>query len=148
MNINIILTQFFILLIFFLIFTHVVVLYIDQDVHFSENIRLLKIAMLIILMLCENMKSNKISSTNNKHKVFLYTLSTCAWCKLTKKFLKDNKIEYEYIDVDLCSEGDRKKAREDILKTGGELSYPAIIVDGKFLTCGFDKDKIKKALEI
>jgi len=99
-------------------------------------------------MLSEKMKSVKVFGENKKHIVLLYTLSTCAWCKLTKQFLKDNKIEYEYIDVDLCSEKDRKKARRDILEKGGELSYPAIIVDDKFLANGFVKDKIKEALEI
>lgn len=94
------------------------------------------------------MDSVKVSGKNNKHKVLLYTLSTCSWCKLTKQFLKDNEIEYAYVDVDLCNEEDRQKARKEILKMGGEFSYPAIFVDDKFLTNGFVKEKIKKALEI
>jgi len=94
------------------------------------------------------MDSIKVSGKNNKHKVLLYTLSTCTWCKLTKQFLKDNNIEYAYVDVDLCREEDRQKARKEILKMGGELNYPAIFVDDKFLTNGFVKEKIAKALEI
>jgi glutaredoxin-like protein NrdH len=90
----------------------------------------------------------KISGKNKKHKVLLYALSTCAWCKLTKKFLKENEIEHEYVDVDLCEDDDKEKIKEDILGKGGDLSYPTIIVDGKILITGFRKDKLKEALEI
>jgi len=90
----------------------------------------------------------KVQGKNNKHKVFLYAISTCAWCKRTKSFLKDSDIEYEYIDIDLCSREDREEIRENILKRGGRLSYPTIIIDDKILITGFHDDKIKEALEI
>jgi glutaredoxin len=90
----------------------------------------------------------KVSGKNNKHKVLMYAISTCAWCKLTKNFLKDNHIEYEYVDVDLCNDEDKEKIRQHILKKGGHLSYPAIIIDDKILINGFRKDKIVEALEI
>jgi len=90
----------------------------------------------------------KVSGTNSKHRVLLYALSTCAWCKLTKKYLNDNKIEYEYVDVDLCSEKDRQNIRNDIMKRGGEPSYPTIIIDDKILITGFGRDKIREALDL
>jgi glutaredoxin len=94
------------------------------------------------------MKTVKVAGKNSKHKVLLYALSTCAWCKLTKSFLKENNVEYDYVDVDLCSEEDKEKIKKDILKRGGSLSYPAIIIDDKILINGFRKDKLKEALEI
>jgi glutaredoxin-like protein NrdH len=94
------------------------------------------------------MKVVKVSGRNNKHKVFVYALSTCAWCKQTKKFLKENEIEHEYVDVDLCDEEDQEKVSKDVLSKGGRLSYPAIIIDSKILINGFHVDKIKEALEI
>jgi len=94
------------------------------------------------------MKIVKVNGKNNKHKVLLYALSTCAWCKMTKQFLKDNNIEYEYVDVDLCHEEDKEKIKREILNRGGILSYPTIIVDDKILITGFRKDKLKEILEI
>lgn len=94
------------------------------------------------------MKVVKVSGRNSKHKVFVYALSTCAWCKQTKKFLKENEIEYEYVDVDLCDEEDQEKVSKGILSKGGRLSYPAIIIDSKILINGFHVNKIKEALEI
>jgi len=94
------------------------------------------------------MQINKVPGKNNKHKVFMYVISTCVWCKRTKIFLKDNNIEYEYVDVDLSSREDRETIRKEILKRGGKLTYPAIIIDDKALINGFRKDEIKETLEI
>jgi glutaredoxin-like protein NrdH len=94
------------------------------------------------------MQFSKVQGKQNKHKVVLYALSTCVWCKMTKQFLKDNQIEFEYIDVDLCQEDDKQKIRENIQSKGGPLSYPTTIVDDKVLITGFRKDLLKEALEI
>jgi glutaredoxin-like protein NrdH len=90
----------------------------------------------------------KVSGKNSKHRVLIYAISTCAWCKMTKKFLKDNNIEYEYVDVDLCEDEDKDKIKQNILDKGGSLSYPTIIIDNKMLITGFRKDKLTEALEI
>ncbi len=94
------------------------------------------------------MNFSKVSGKNNTHKVLVYALSTCVWCKMTKQYLKDNGIEYEYVDVDLCDEADKEKIRAHILSKGGALSYPTIIVDDNLLITGFRKDKFKEILGI
>lgn len=94
------------------------------------------------------MQKTKVQGRNNKHRVLVYAISTCAWCKMTKKFLSENNVEYEYVDVDLTGDKDHEKIREDITSRGGEPSYPTVIVDDKTVITGFRKDKIKEALEI
>jgi glutaredoxin-like protein NrdH len=96
----------------------------------------------------DSMQLSKVSGKNSKHKVLVYALSTCVWCKMTKQFLKDNDIEFEYIDVDLCEEDDKEKIRREIQSKGGSLSYPTIIVDDNIVITGFRKDKVKEALGI
>jgi glutaredoxin len=94
------------------------------------------------------MKTVKVQGKDNKHKVSLYAISTCAWCKQAKKFLKDNGVEHEYVDVDLCDEEDQEKISKEIVSKGGRPSYPAIIIDNKIVINGFHVDKIKEALGI
>jgi glutaredoxin-like protein NrdH len=94
------------------------------------------------------MKFSKVQGEKKQHKVVLYALSTCVWCKMTKQFLNDNSIEYDYIDVDLCEEEDKQKIRQEIQTKGGPLSYPTTIVDDKVIVTGFRKDLLKEALEI
>lgn len=90
----------------------------------------------------------RVSGRNSEHRVLLYALSTCAWCKMTKKFLSENGIEYEYVDVDLASDEDHEKIRQDIISRGSEPSYPTIIVDNETVITGFRKDLLKEALEL
>jgi glutaredoxin-like protein NrdH len=90
----------------------------------------------------------KVQGKQDKHKVVVYALSTCVWCKMTKQYLKDNNIEYNYIDIDLCTEEDKQKIRQEIQSKGGPLSYPTTIIDDKVVVTGFRKDLLKEVLEI
>jgi len=94
------------------------------------------------------MEFSKVSGKKNNHKVTLYALSTCVWCKLTKQFLNENEISYEFVDVDLLDEEDKQKVRQTITSKGGSLTYPTTIIDNKVVITGFRKDKLKEALEI
>ncbi|MCK4497982.1 glutaredoxin family protein [Candidatus Bathyarchaeota archaeon] len=93
------------------------------------------------------MRTTKVHGKNRSHSVRLYTLSTCVWCKRTKEFLNENDVEYEYVDIDLCTDEEREEARKTILSKGGRISFPAIIIDGKLIN-GFHEDKIKEALKL
>jgi glutaredoxin-like protein NrdH len=94
------------------------------------------------------MNIGKVEGQKKNHKVFIYALSTCVWCKMTKQFLKDNGVAFEYVDVDLCTDEDREKIHQDIQKHGGALSYPTTIVDDKDLITGFRKDLLKEKLQL
>jgi len=94
------------------------------------------------------MKTTKVDGKNKKHHVLMYAISTCAWCKRTKQLLRNNSVEFEYVDIDLCNEEDREKIRQDIIHHGGSLSYPTLIVDDKKLITGYDEAEIREALEI
>ena len=94
------------------------------------------------------MQFSKVSGKKNNHQVTLYALSTCVWCKLTKQFLNENNVEYEFIDVDLADENDKEKIHETIMAKSGSLTYPTTIIDDKVVINGFRKDKLKEALEL
>lgn len=94
------------------------------------------------------MEFSKVSGKKNDHKVTLYALSTCVWCKMTKQFLNDNGVAYEFVDVDLLDDKDKEKTRQVILSKGGTLSYPTTVVDDKIVINGFRKDKLKEALGV
>ncbi len=94
------------------------------------------------------MQFSKVAGKKNNHKVTVYALSTCVWCRMTKQYLKDNDVEYEYIDVDLLDEGEKSKVHQTILDKGGNLSYPTTIVDDKTVITGYRKDQLKEVLGI
>jgi glutaredoxin-like protein NrdH len=94
------------------------------------------------------MQFSKVSGKKNNHKVTLYALSTCVWCKMTKQYLNDNAVEYQWVDVDLLDDNDKTRVHTDIISKGGVLSYPTIIVDDKTVITGFRKDLLKEALNL
>jgi len=73
-------------------------------------------------------------------KVKIYSTPTCPFCMMSKKFLKENNIDFEDIDVS----ADQTKAQEMVQKTG-QMAVPVIDIDGEIIV-GFDKEKIRKAL--
>ena len=52
-------------------------------------------------------------------KVTIYSTPTCPYCIRTKKFLEDNNIVFENIDIS----SDRKKA-EEMVKKSGQMGVP------------------------
>ena len=93
------------------------------------------------------METKKVEGSNTKHKVFLYTLSTCGWCKKTKQLLKDKEIAYEYIDLDTCSKEDQKKAIEILKEKKIPVAFPVIVVNNDKVIQGFKKDDILEAIK-
>lgn len=81
-----------------------------------------------------------------KCKVKLYTLSTCIWCKKTKKHLKDLGVAYDYIDVDLLPPKERAKAEKEMDGWKSD-SYPLIIVNDKECIRGYEPDEINRRLK-
>jgi glutaredoxin-like protein NrdH len=94
------------------------------------------------------MQYQKVSGKNSQHKVTLYALSTCVWCKLTKQFLNESGVAYEFADVDLLNDEDKDKAHAAITSKGGMLTYPTTIIDDKILVTGYRKEQLKEVLGV
>ncbi|KAB2944803.1 MAG: glutaredoxin [Candidatus Methanoperedens nitroreducens] len=75
----------------------------------------------------------------------LYTLSTCVHCRATKRFLKKNGIEYDYVDVDKLSGKERENIISEMMKISPDVRFPTIII-GDEVIIGFREDKIREAL--
>jgi len=74
--------------------------------------------------------------------VKIYSTPMCPWCKKTKEFMKEHKIEFD--DVDVSKD---KNAAKEMVKKSGQKGVPVLDIDGIILI-GFDEDKIKEALKL
>lgn len=79
---------------------------------------------------------------NTKMKVKVYSTPACSICNGLKEWLRQNKIEFENVDVSKDT-----KAAEEIIEKSGQMSMPVTEVDGKFVA-GFDIKKLKELLKI
>ena len=73
--------------------------------------------------------------------VKVYSTPTCPWCIRVKEYLKEQKIEFEDIDVSKNHE-----AAQEMIKKSGQSGVPVIDINGKIIV-GFDKEAIEQALK-
>ena len=74
--------------------------------------------------------------------VKVYSTPVCPWCVRVKDFLKEHNVDFEDINV----AADRQAAMEMVQKSG-QMGVPVVEIDGQIIV-GFDKERIKKALNI
>jgi len=92
-----------------------------------------------------NEKGNHISGID-RGKIVMYGLSTCVWCKRTKKLLADLGVEHDYIFVDKLDKDEEKEALEVIKHFNPSVSFPITIINGEKAIVGFKEKQIKEAL--
>lgn len=77
--------------------------------------------------------------------VMAFTLSTCQWCKKTKRFLKENDIQYRYIDVDLIEPKEKAQIINFLRENFQErISYPFLILDNHKTIVGYSPNKFEE----
>ena len=81
-----------------------------------------------------------------RKKVRLYALSTCPECKRLKKFLDENNVAYELIEVDLLESGEQWAASREVKRYNPAVSYPTLVIEETIL--GLDEEAIREALGI
>ncbi len=75
----------------------------------------------------------------------LYALSTCPYCRMTKKYLDEHDVAYTMTEVDLL-EGDEKTSTVDeVVKLSGGKSFPVLVV-GEEVVVGFNKSRMNQLL--
>lgn len=61
-------------------------------------------------------------------KVYIYTLSTCPWCRKTKKFFTDHKIPFDFVDYDLADEVTQTRIMQE-LDAAGANGFPFVKIE-------------------
>jgi len=80
--------------------------------------------------------------------IVIYALSTCPWCKKTKKLLDDLGVEYYFEDVDLLQEAEKNQAMETVKKWNPACSFPTMVINDTKCIVGFKEDDIRKELKV
>ncbi len=83
----------------------------------------------------------------NKGKIFLFALSTCVWCKKTKKLLEDLGVEYSYIFMDQLDEEDKDEQMKKLEKWNPHCSFPTLVINNEKCIVGFKEEEIREELE-
>ncbi|MGD9962865.1 MAG: glutaredoxin family protein [Thermoplasmata archaeon] len=78
-------------------------------------------------------------------KVKVYALSTCPYCRWTKRFLSEHNVPFESTEVDLLDDVAQEEALKEIERLSGRRSFPVVVIGAEVIV-GHDETKMRKAL--
>ena len=79
-------------------------------------------------------------------KVRFFALSTCGWCKKTKRFLDAHDVNYEIDYVDLLRGAERARVMAEMERWNPRRTFPTIVVDDSEVVIGFKEDRLREVL--
>jgi glutaredoxin len=87
-----------------------------------------------------------VSGSHDRHQVTFYGLSTCIWCRKTRKLLEELGVTFDFVYVDLLQGEERDKAKEAVQEWNSAVSFPTIVIDSATSVVGYKPEKLKEAL--
>jgi len=79
-------------------------------------------------------------------KVTIYALSTCLWCRKSKKYFEDRNVPFEAVDYDKQDDAVQEKMMEEMRGAGCTGAFPFIKI-GDACVQGYAPDEFEKLLE-
>ena len=78
--------------------------------------------------------------------VFVYALSTCPWCRKTKRWFEDSRIAFESVDIDTLPEAEQDEVADKAYKLSGGRRFPVVVINGEVIV-GHSPDKFLEHLK-
>jgi glutaredoxin-like protein NrdH len=82
----------------------------------------------------------------DKGNVVLYALSTCVWCKKTKKLLTQLGVDFQYVYVDLLDGKEKAKVVDEVARYNPSRSFPTLVIDDTTSIVGYQEKRIREVL--
>lgn len=73
----------------------------------------------------------------------VYALSTCPYCHQARRYLADNGVAFDVVEVDKLTGQERADTIDEVKRLSGGTSFP-VVVSGDDVVVGFDKGRIAK----
>jgi glutaredoxin-like protein NrdH len=83
------------------------------------------------------------------HKVTVYALSTCGFCRRGLAFLRDNKIEFDFVYVDQIPYEIKNQIKDALTEKYNErVAFPFVVLDDRECMVGFNEEKWKEKFKV
>ncbi|MBS3748636.1 MAG: glutaredoxin family protein [Candidatus Thermoplasmatota archaeon] len=83
----------------------------------------------------------------DKGSIRLFALSTCVWCRKTKRLLDSLEVAYDYVYTDLLSSNERNEVLDEVEKWNPRVSFPTMVINNKKTIVGFKENHIREAIK-
>lgn len=88
-----------------------------------------------------------MSNNNICKEIEFYGLSTCMWCKKTKAYLDEKKIEYTHVFVNELEGEEKEKVRARVRELNPAMSFPTVKIGDKIII-GHHPEEMEEALAV
>ena len=89
------------------------------------------------------------TGSNDAHKITVYALSTCGFCRRGLNFLRSNSITFRYIYVDQLPYEVKQQAKTELKATFDKrVVFPFVVVDETNAMLGFVEKEWRNTLGI
>ena len=78
--------------------------------------------------------------------ITLYALSTCIWCRKTRRLLDRLGITYRLIEVDMLEGQDKIEAFTEVHRWSTTGSFPVLVINARTVIQGCKEDRIIREL--
>ena len=82
----------------------------------------------------------------DKGSVRLFALSTCVWCKKTKRLLDELGVAYDYVFADKVQGAERDEIVKAVEEFNPRCSFPTLVIRDEKCIIGFKEDEIREIL--
>lgn len=91
----------------------------------------------------------KVDGGRTGHKLRLYALSTCGFCKRAIDFLSENDLDFEYIYLDKIDVEKKRSMKAALKEKYKNLPvFPVLTIDEERAISGFREDEYRAALDL
>ena len=88
-----------------------------------------------------------VPGKSKEHRLKLYALSTCGFCKKAMKYLEERGLEFEYVYLDQIDFGLKREAKKELKEKFDNLPvFPILTIDDTEAISGFVVQKWKDKL--
>ncbi len=88
----------------------------------------------------------RVEGAHAEHDVKFYGLSTCVWCKKTRRYLEEAGVEFEFTYLDLLQGDERAEALGVVKQWNPAGTFPTTVIDGETCVTGFQPDELRELL--
>jgi glutaredoxin-like protein NrdH len=97
----------------------------------------------------EKIDYNTVPGDNKEHKLRLYALSTCAFCKKAMTYLEEKGYEFQYIYLDQIDFDLKRAAKQELKSTYDNIPvFPILTIDDSDAMSGFIEPKWTERLGV
>lgn len=92
------------------------------------------------------MKTEHIDGSD-EHKIMLYALSTCGWCRKTRDLLAELGVAYDFAYLDILPKDEQNDALRELGQYNQSGNFPTVVIDGDKVIIGFREQELREALK-